>query len=223
MLVDLSVRHKIALVLGDGESAIARRDALEREGARVVLARAPSERKGKRAHRGRAGSAPAASNLIALVREVRPVVVFSTLQPVEVNRAIAEAAHSVGALFHLYDAPALSDFTVPSTGRAGSIRLAVSTAGRSPAMAVLLRRRLERAIRPTDVALVELQGRLRKTIQRTIPTPDARREVFYRLARHREIARLLRSDRVDEAMTVARKVIASQALRSVSGARQAGR
>lgn len=216
MLVDLTVRGKIALVLGEGEPARARRDALAREGARVTVGRAPSKRGGQRARRARATSALVPSDPIRLVRKLRPSIVFSILEDVDENRAIADAAHSVGALFHVYDAPALSDFTLPSTGAAGPIRLAVSTSGRSPAMAVLLRRRLERTIRPTDVRLVELQGRLRKTIQQSIPTAESRREVIYRLARHREIARLLRADRVGEAMAVARSVIASHVPRSAA-------
>lgn len=223
MLVDLTVRGKTALVVGEGTLAHVRRETLAHEGARVTLARVPSKRRGKTARRGGAGSALAPSDLLGLLRKLRPVVVFSTLEDITENRAIADAAHSVGALVHVYDAPTLSDFTLPSTGAAGPIHLAVSTSGRSPAMAALLRRRLERTIRPTDVAQVRLQGRLRRTIQRSIPTPEARREVIYRLVRHREIARLLRADRVDEAMTLARKVIASRVPRPVSVARKGRR
>jgi siroheme synthase-like protein len=154
---------------------------------------------------------------------MRPAIVFSTLEDLGENRSIVQAAHSIGALVHVYDTRSLSDFTIPSVGTAGPIRLAVSTAGRSPAMAALLRRRIERSIRPMDVARVRLMGRLRRPIQATIRSPEARRDVIYRLLRHREIGRLLRAGRSDEALAVARRVIASHARGSTPVARKAKR
>ncbi len=210
-------------MIGDGKRARARRDALAREGARVALARVIPRRRGPRSRGRRASPGSPAQNPVRILRKMRPALVFSTLEDLEENRSIAQAAHSIGALVHVYDTPSLSDFTMPSVGTAGPIRLAVSTAGRSPAMAALLRRRIERSIRPRDVARVQLMGRLRRPIQATLRSPEARRDLIYRLLRHREIGRLLRAGRSDEALAVARKVIASRARGSPLGLRQAKR
>jgi siroheme synthase-like protein len=139
------------------------------------------------------------------------VLVFFTVPGEVPNPTILRAARSVGALVHVYDAPMLSDFTMPSIGAAGAIRVAVSTAGHSPAMAALLRRRIERGIRPVDVAMVRLQGRLRPTILRSIPTHEARKRMIYRILRHREVRKLLRSGRFEAAVALARTVIRTSA------------
>lgn len=210
MLVDLMLRGKVVLVLGSGAAARARAAAASAEGARVV--RVGSVRIPKRTARSRRTGArsPAPATPAALLRTVRPWVVFSTLDDPEVNRALSVAARSVGAVVHVYDAPSLSDFTLPSIGNAGPIRVAVSTSGHSPAMAAVLRRRLEKSLRPEDVLQVRLQGRLRKAIRRSFPTFDARRDTIYRLLHDREIGRLLRAGRLDRALVVARQRIASE-------------
>lgn len=209
MLVDMIVRGRAAVVIGGGEPARSRARMLAREGAHVTRLSelGPSKPGPKRAKSG----SPPRSDPIELVKRIRPALVFFTIPGDVPNPAILRAAHSVGALVHVYDAPALSDFTMPSIGNAGAIRVAVSTAGQSPAMAALLRRRIERRIRPVDVAMVRLQGRLRGTILRSFPTDEARKRTIYRILRHPEVRKLLRSGRFDAAVALARTVIRSSA------------
>ncbi len=207
MLVDLTVRGKAVVVVGGGEPARSRAKMLTQEGAQVTLLSEPAPSEGGPSRRK--GGAPPLS--VELVRRVRPVLVFFTVPGEVPNPPILRAARSVGALVHVYDAPALSDFTMPSIGVAGAIRVAVSTAGQSPAMAVLLRRRIERGIRPVDVAMVRLQGRLRPTILRSFPTHEARKRMIYRILRNRQVRKLLRSGRFEAAVALARTVIRASA------------
>ncbi len=210
MLVDLTLRSKVVLVFGSGGAARARSSVVTAEGARVVRV-ASLRTPGRSARsRGPASGAGAAANPASLVRRIRPWVVFSTLDDSKSNHEISAAARAVGALVHVYDAPSLSDFTLPSVGNAGSIHVAVSTSGQSPAMAAVLRRRLEKSLRPEDVLQVRLQGRLRKTIRSSLPSFEARRDAVYRLLHDREIRRLLRANRFDRALAVARRQIASK-------------
>ena len=214
MLVDLKVRGRSVLVLGAGASARERETALRRQGAKVVR---PPRARSRSGTMGRRGS-PDLGDLAGLVRKLRPDLVFSVVQDAEENRRVARSAHAVGALVHVYDAPDLSDFTLPSVGSKGAIQLAVSTSGQSPAMAALLRRRLERSIRPLDVAKVRLQGRVRREALRSLPTAEARRAVIHRLLRHREVDRRLRANRFEEAVRLARELIASSSVASADAA-----
>ena len=61
----------------------------------------------------------------------------------ETNRAISQEAHRRGVLVNIVDDAGLSDFIVPSYLRRGDVTIAVSTAGRSPALARKIRTRLE--------------------------------------------------------------------------------
>ena len=213
MLVDLLVRGKVALVFGGGAQARARSTALAREGARVVRVPEPSATTPAARKRPAGKERSSWTDPTRLMRQYRPALVVSVLMEEKRNRAIVDAAHAVGALVHVFDRPALSDISMPSVGSAGPIRVAVSTSGQSPAMAAILRRRLERRIRPEDVARVRLQKRLRGPIFRSLPEFEMRKEAIYRILRHPEIGRLLRAGRNREAATVARRVIDSRARR----------
>ena len=182
MLVDLTLRGKSAVVIGDGPIGSARAEALDSEGARVTVLPDLPARSPTRGGVARARGAPQGAAPIRYILDHRPAIVFSTLGNPLRYREIFEAARSVGALIHVYDTPALSDFTLPSVGGAGAIRLAVSTGGQSPAMAAVLRRKLEHHLRPEDVLLVRLQSELRPSILETIPTFEVRRDAIYQIA-----------------------------------------
>jgi precorrin-2 dehydrogenase/sirohydrochlorin ferrochelatase len=79
-----------------------------------------------------------------------------------VQRQVADDARRVGALVNVADAPQECDFQVPATIRRGDLTIAVTTNGRSPAVAAMVRRRLELEIGPEYGLLVALAGRLRE-------------------------------------------------------------
>jgi siroheme synthase-like protein len=72
--------------------------------------------------------------------------VFMTIAATDVtetNLKIAEEARNQRTLVNISDSPEQSDFIVPSFFRRGDLILAVSTSGRSPALAKKIRTRLE--------------------------------------------------------------------------------
>ena len=62
----------------------------------------------------------------------------------ETNLKVAEEARRNAVLVNVVDDPESSDFIVPSYMRRGDVTIAVSTAGRSPALARKIRTRLEK-------------------------------------------------------------------------------
>ena len=78
-----------------------------------------------------------------------------------VDAAVAAEARRRRALVNVVDRPAECDFILPSVLRRGGLQIAVSTGGRSPALAREIRKRLERVIGPEYAALVERVGRAR--------------------------------------------------------------
>jgi siroheme synthase-like protein len=100
-------------------------------------------------------------------REVRPgdvagaaVVVCATDQRA-VNRAVFEEASAAGIPVNVVDDPELCSFIVPSVVRRGPLQVAISTGGRSPALAKFMRLHLEQAIGEEFGVLAELAGRMR--------------------------------------------------------------
>ena len=136
MLVNLKA-VPVALA-GNGEAALGRLKMLDAEGAQVtVYAPSPlaglAEAAGKRLVR----QLPRAED-IALVR----ILFVAGLDKADAEQ-LAGKARRAGVFINTEDDPPLCDFHVPAIVRRGDLVLTVSTGGASPALARILKRRLE--------------------------------------------------------------------------------
>lgn len=100
-----------------------------------------------------------------------------------VDRAVALAARRDRVLVNAVDRPDACDFILPSVLKRGQLQIAVSTGGRSPALAREIRRRLEALFGPEYAALVESAGRARRRGRARAATPTARAAAGERAAR----------------------------------------
>ena len=83
-----------------------------------------------------------------------------------VQEAIATEAGERGVLLNVVDEPNLCTFIAPAVVRRGDIVFAISTSGRSPALARWLREELESHFPPQLAGLVELVASLREELRR---------------------------------------------------------
>ncbi len=83
-----------------------------------------------------------------------------------VNGRVAEESRRLGVLVNVVDVPELSDFIVPSYLRRGDVTIAISTAGRSPALARKLRTRLEKQFGAEYASLARLLNEVRAEVKR---------------------------------------------------------
>lgn len=78
------------------------------------------------------------------------------------DRAVAEEARRLGIPVCLAGLPREGDFTLPALLRRGDLSVAVSTAGRSPALATLVRDRLETLLSETWATVLEIAAAARQ-------------------------------------------------------------
>jgi len=71
------------------------------------------------------------------------------------SAVLAQAARSAGVLVNVEDMPGLCDFYVPAQVRRGDLVLAISTSGRSPGLARILREHLETLFGPEWDGILE--------------------------------------------------------------------
>ncbi|MHB8085830.1 MAG: precorrin-2 dehydrogenase/sirohydrochlorin ferrochelatase family protein [Dehalococcoidia bacterium] len=83
-----------------------------------------------------------------------------------VNTKIEQEAEQTGVPVNIVDNKELSSFIVPSFLRRGDVTIAVSTAGRSPALARRIRTRLEKDIGVEYAALAEIVDEVRNEIKK---------------------------------------------------------
>jgi precorrin-2 dehydrogenase/sirohydrochlorin ferrochelatase len=101
---------------------------------------------------------------------------------VPVDDAVVAAARRARALVNVVDRPAACDFILPSVLRRGDLQIAVSTGGKSPALAREIRRHLEAEIGDDYGELVARVGRVRARLRRRPLTPAARMAAADRIA-----------------------------------------
>lgn len=82
----------------------------------------------------------------------------------DVNLAIAKEGKNRGILINVVDNPEYSDFIVPSLLRRGDISIAVSTAGKSPALSRKIRTHLEDIFVPEYKSLLFLVAEVRQEL-----------------------------------------------------------
>jgi precorrin-2 dehydrogenase/sirohydrochlorin ferrochelatase len=149
-------RLKLALI-GSGSAAERRLALIDEAGATdiSVYATAPSPALTRRAGERLVRHLPRPDELAAA-----RVVFISETSPE--HRALALAARSVGALVHVEDEPALSDVHAPAVMRRGDLVIAVSTGGRSPALAADIKRFLQMLFGPEWRGRIEELALLRR-------------------------------------------------------------
>lgn len=92
-------------------------------------------------------------------------VVIAATDSSPVNERVAQEAGDAKALLNVVDVPELSDFIVPSYLRRGDITVAVSTNGKSPALARRIRRELEEAFGGEYASLAEVVEEVRSELK----------------------------------------------------------
>jgi precorrin-2 dehydrogenase/sirohydrochlorin ferrochelatase len=84
----------------------------------------------------------------------------------EINRQVVKEAKGKSVLVNATDDPENSDFIAPSSVRRGDMTIAISTTGRSPALARKIRTRLEKEFGDEYASLVNLIAEVRTEVKR---------------------------------------------------------
>jgi siroheme synthase-like protein len=130
----------------------------------------------------------------------RSMVIASTDDPC-VNARVARDARRRRLPVNVVDVTHLCEFIVPAIVERGSIQIAVSTGGKSPALARTLKEELQRLVGPEYAEVNDTLGSLREAAKKTLPT-DTDRKRFFDGIIARGILELLRAGRRREAYEI---------------------
>lgn len=186
----LKIEGRRCLVVGGGAVAEEKIGGLLRAGAkvRVVSPRTTPA----------IAAWTAAGKLRWSARKFRPgdlagafLVVAATSSPA-LHASIHREARRRAVLCNVVDDPAHCDFYYGAVVRRGPLQIAISTGGRSPALARRLRERLEREFGAEYEAWLEEIGEIRKSLLAKKLSPERRRILLHRLASETSLAEFLR-------------------------------
>ena len=96
---------------------------------------------------------------------------------------------------NIVDDPAHSSFIVPSLVEQGELLLAISTSGQSPALAKVLRQKLQKEIGPEYSFLLKLLGAVRKKILSVGWGQKRNQEIFRKLVQEDLLSLIRKNDR----------------------------
>jgi len=209
MIVDLNLQGKDVWVLGGNKECEMKAEKLLDAGAKVlVLSHSFTSRIRKLNELGKLSIHQSILNN-KIFRNKRPYAVIICTSKPKLDITLHDSARSVGALVCVVDTPHLNDFNMSAIVKVGDIRIGISTGGLSPAMASLLRKRIEKVIKIEDVLQVKLQAFARKKMKNLIGSPALRKKVVYQIARDKYVKSLLEKQQLEQAKEQAGKIIQS--------------
>ena len=161
--VFLNVHGKRCVVVGGGEVALRKVGVLLDHGADVIVV-SPStcSELGVLCHE---------KKIEIILRKYRTVdlegafIVIAASDERDVNRKITADAKSRRVLINVVDDPVASDFLIPSSMNRGNLTVAVSTGGKSPALARKIKNELELYFSEEYIVLTDLVAEVRSELK----------------------------------------------------------
>jgi precorrin-2 dehydrogenase / sirohydrochlorin ferrochelatase len=211
LLIDLKLDGKTVIVAGGGSESYRKTQSFVDCGAKIwVVSKQFSSGIQKLAE----------AKKVALVKtEIKDAKVFvDSLNPKpdiflavtnnsELNLELVKAAKFAGCMVYSVDNPALSDFILPAVAHVGEVKIAVSTSGKSPAMARVLRERIEKMVTPEDLLEIELQSQVRSFLKARVTDPKRRSKLLSEILNNDKIKQVLKEGTLCEAQEIAMKLI----------------
>ena len=142
-------------------------------------------------------------------------IVIAATDDTDVNIGIYEDAERRAMLVNVVDVPPLCNFILPAIVRQGSMAIAISTQGASPALAKRMKREISDQFGPAYAELAVILNEVRGWAKGTLPTYNDRKDFFEGIVNgDPDPVELLREGRTDEVWEIieAAKERHSQAL-----------
>ena len=112
------------------------------------------------------------------------------------NRQINADAERLNLLCNIADRPEICNFILPAIVRRGSFVMAISTAGKSPAFAKHVRKRLETQFGPEYGVVLELMGAIRSKLLAGAHEPEVHKPLFEQLI-DGDLVALIKDQQID--------------------------
>jgi uroporphyrin-III C-methyltransferase/precorrin-2 dehydrogenase/sirohydrochlorin ferrochelatase len=203
--VFLDVRGRTALLIGGGAGTSAKLDLLRRAGAwvRLVMPRLDPVLREQ----------VLGDSLVEVVEApvdarhfAQAIVAVDASGDPDVNDRAQRLAHAAGIPLNVVDRPALCNFVFPAILDRAPVIVAISTGGVAPAIARLIRQRLETAIPAGFGRLAVLAARFRSVVGERLTSP-CQRARFWEHLFDGAAARLALAGRIDDACALADSLV----------------
>ncbi len=172
--VNLNLADRLCVIVGAGPVGLRKLAGLQGSGARIrLIDPAPP------------AVLPSTVEVVSRVFQrgdlQGALLAFAATADRRVNAAVAAEARATGVLVNVADLPEEGDFTLPARLQRGDLEVAVTTAGRAPALAVALRDRLAAGLGSEWALVVEIAAALRNSGLTPQRSSEYNQRVLHRL------------------------------------------
>lgn len=213
MLLDLRLSGRSVVVVGGGVESYKKVLSLIEEGSKVkVYSKTFSEGFRRLKSEGKVVLIEAeVKDVDAFLRGLapKPFLVMAATDDPSLNAELVLKAKAEGCLAYAIDNPSISDFAFPARANMGDVKVAVSTNGKSPAMAKFIMMKFREIIKPEYLLQIQLNQRIREALREEIKDHRMRREVINRILFDEHVNELIKMGNLDAAYTEALKIVKS--------------
>lgn len=133
------------------------------------------------------------------------LVFAATDDPVTQEKVYRQACHA-GQLVNVVDDPDRCNFQVPATSRRGDLTISVSTKGRSPAVAAMIREELEDLYGQEYEDLLDIMSKVRRQLAESENSQAQRKKIYKKILRS-DIVEWIRTGQEDVLYKYLEKVL----------------
>jgi precorrin-2 dehydrogenase/sirohydrochlorin ferrochelatase len=211
LLVDLNFNGKYVVIVGGGSESYRKTQSFVEAGSKILVASKTFSRGIKELHTlGKLELLQAeVKDTEAFVKNLKPKpdLLVAVTNNHTLNAQLIKHAKTSGCMVYSVDNPVASDFILPALAKVGEVRIAISTTGKSPAMARLLRQRIEKLVTQEDLLQIKLQTYARAVLKKRISDQKVRKQILYKILKNPEIKKRLKEEKFNEAQEMAMKVL----------------
>jgi len=205
LIVDLNLKGNLVIVVGAGAEGLKKVNSLLTQDCKIlVISDRVNPQITKYVKQNKIKFKNEKLKDARFIEQYKPFLVMATTDNKELNRKITKAAKKMRCYVYASDDPESSDFAHPSViNIADTVQIAVSTGGKSPAMARKLRIEAEKifkkVVKKEDIALINLQQIAREHAKQKIKTPLARKKYLYAVLKDSKIKQLIKENQPKKA------------------------
>lgn len=198
VIVDLNLRGKLVIVVGAGQEGLKKVNSLLTQDCQIlVISDSANTQITNYAKKGKIEFKKIRLDNADFLDDYDPILVMAATDSKELNRKIVQKAKKKRCYAYAADDPDFSDFAHPSViNIEDTVQIAISTGGRSPAMARKIKLKAEKIFKKIidreDIYQIKLQKIARDMAKEKIPTTLERKKFLYSVLNSGKIKQLLK-------------------------------
>jgi len=205
LIVDLNLKGNLVIVVGGGAEGYKKVNSLLTQNCKIlVISDKVNSQLSNYIKQKKISFKKTKLKDASFLSKYKPFLVMATTNDRELNRKIIQKAKKMKCYVYASDDPEVSDFAHPSViNIEDTVQIAISTGGRSPAMARKLKLQTEKIFKKTikkeDIYQIKLQQIARDSAKKIIPTQLERKKFLYSVLHDKTIKQLIKDEKLKKA------------------------